>query len=78
LALNVALLFTFTFTFYVLAAGDISVVELPERFYPVGFYRDFSADKREGAYNFASPSTMKPTQARVAHGLSDGHPDLAL
>ena len=50
-----------------LELANRAAVELPERFYPVGFYR---------SYNFASPSTMKPTQARAAHGLSDGHPDL--
>ena len=39
--------------------ANTATVELLER-----IYRDFPADKREGAYNFAIPSTMKPTTTR--------------
>ena len=39
--------------------ANTATVELPER-----IYRDFPADKREGAYSFAIPSTMKPTTTR--------------
>ena len=38
--------------------ANTATVELQER-----IYRDFPADK-EGAYNFAIPSTMKPTTTR--------------